>query len=176
MDYIEPSQPLAAHNPRDLDLFNPQFATYERFSNHSYYNEIGSIPSYQSEILPSYHSVDRLNINSCLENENIFNPDFIFYGICTVSVCLITGYLRKYYFKSVETPNSSTTPDSPQTFNFTVDQLKEWDQMMDKGEKLNKETKQKLDEDSNYLVVIEFIPDLLDYDEDAPRMELSNPI
>lgn len=51
---------------------------------------------------------------------------------------VIAYFVLKPYF------NSTEIPDSPQTFNFTHDQIKE---MLDRGEELNQETRELLDED-----------------------------
>jgi hypothetical protein len=44
----------------------------------------------------------------------LIGNDLVIYSFCTVSVCLITGYLIKSYFYSIVIE----TPNSPQTFNF----------------------------------------------------------
>jgi hypothetical protein len=68
MDYIEPVRPQQTYNPQDL--FEPVFPIYERFSvNYE------RLPSYRTDTIPSYHTEDRLIINSCLEN--CVNLDFI---------------------------------------------------------------------------------------------------
>jgi hypothetical protein len=79
VDYIEPSQPLNAYHPNQFDLVNNQFPVLEIISYPpTYYT--GSNPHfYQSGTLPSYQTVDRWYINSCLENENIINSDFIIF-------------------------------------------------------------------------------------------------
>jgi hypothetical protein len=65
VDYIEPTRPDYAYY--QIDLSNPQYINYDRV--HSYY----------SGNPPSYHTNDRFFINSCLENENIINSDFIIF-------------------------------------------------------------------------------------------------
>jgi hypothetical protein len=74
VDYIEPTQPIHAYHPLEID--NYHFPTYESISYPpTYYT--GSNPHfYQSGTLPYYQSVDGININSVLENENIFNSFF----------------------------------------------------------------------------------------------------
>lgn len=47
--------------------------------------------------------------------------DVILLGLCTITVCLITGFCIKYYFVTTEIE----TPNSPPTFNFTTNQLRE---------------------------------------------------
>ena len=63
MDYIEPTRPQQIFNYPDL-----LESTHERFSNSVGYGRVPSMP-------PSYHTVDRWNINSCLENS--INLEFI---------------------------------------------------------------------------------------------------
>src|ERR1700753_655132 len=80
VDYIEPSQPLNTYYPNQFDLVNNQFSVLERF-NISYpptYYTGSNPPFYRNGTLPYYQSVDGININSCLENENIFNSYFTF--------------------------------------------------------------------------------------------------
>jgi hypothetical protein len=75
---------------------------------------------------------------------NLLNNDLI--TICLISgiVCLTTGYFIKYKLL-----NSSLieTPNSPPTFNFSLDQLKEIQDLLDNGGVLNQETQHKLDQD-----------------------------
>jgi|SRR5712664_3196836 len=78
VDYIEPSQPLNAYHPNQFDLVNNQFSVLERISYPPTYYSGSNPPFYRSGTLPYYQSVDGININSCLENENIFNSYFIF--------------------------------------------------------------------------------------------------
>jgi hypothetical protein len=56
------------------------------------------------------------------------NNDLVIYTFCTISICLITGFIIKSYFYSTVIQ----TPNSPQTFNFTLDQLKEIEGSLDK--------------------------------------------
>jgi len=72
LNYIEPTRPGQIYNYPDLVT-----PTYERISFPPSY-ETGVIPSYRSGTLPIYQSMEGLNINCCLENENIFYYDFIF--------------------------------------------------------------------------------------------------
>jgi hypothetical protein len=75
---------------------------------------------------------------------NLLNNDLV--SICLISgiVCLTTGYFIKTKFL-----NSSVieTPNSPITFNFNQDQLKEIQGILDRGDKLDKEIEDKLDKD-----------------------------
>jgi|ERR1700722_1017923 len=74
---------------------------------------------------------------------NLLNNDIIIYSLCTVTLCLITGYYIKSYFNStvIESPNS------PPTFNLNHEQIKEIQGILDKGDELDKETRDKLDQD-----------------------------
>src|ERR1700678_3787988 len=78
VDYIEPSQPLNAYYPNQIDLVNNQFSVLERISYPPTYYTGSNPPFYRSGTLPYYQSVDGININCCLENENIFNSYFTF--------------------------------------------------------------------------------------------------
>jgi ribosomal protein S13 len=74
---------------------------------------------------------------------NLLNNDLDL--ICLISgiVCLTTGYFIKSYFETT----IIQTPNSPPTFNLTHEQIQELEDILDKGEKLDKETKNKLDQD-----------------------------
>jgi hypothetical protein len=85
VDYIEPTHPQQIYNYPDL--FEPQFPIYERISNYVYFERA---PSYQSGTLPSYHTVDRLNINSSLENS--INLDYIL--IILIILCFLILILK----------------------------------------------------------------------------------
>lgn len=74
--YIEPSQPHNTYYP--IDLLHNQFPILERISYPPTYYSGSNPPFYRSGTLPYYQSVDGININCCLENENIFNSYFIF--------------------------------------------------------------------------------------------------
>jgi hypothetical protein len=78
VDYIEPSQPLSTYYPNQIDLVNNQFPVLEIISYPPTYYTGSNPPFYRSGTLPYYQSVDGININCCLENENIFNSYFIF--------------------------------------------------------------------------------------------------
>ena len=75
--------------------------------------------------------------------ENLLQNNFVSIYIISGVVCIITGYYIKSYFYStvIETPNS------PPTFNLNKLQIKEIQAILDKGEELNKETQEKLDQD-----------------------------
>jgi hypothetical protein len=83
VDYIEPTQPQQIYNYPDL--LEPQFPIYERIIN--YASDYGRVPSYWSGTPPSYQTIDRLNINSCLENS--INPDFILWLIFVLILIII---------------------------------------------------------------------------------------
>jgi len=75
VDYIEPSHPQQAYT--HLDLLEPQFEINLDFSR-----------------VPSYHTIDRWNINCCLENS--INLDYIW----IILICfLILILIWKYIFK-----------------------------------------------------------------------------
>lgn len=98
-------------------------------------------------------------INSCLENESIFNSDLInnllennliFYGLGTVSICLITGFWIKSYFTK---PNDHQTGNYPQEDNsLTLEQLSEIINKLNRGEILEDDIRDKLDQDFKILV------------------------
>lgn len=73
----------------------------------------------------------------------LLNNDIVFYSFCTITVCLLTGFYIKYYFYSsvIETPNS------PPTFNLTLEQLKEMQDILDREDILDLETNDNLDQD-----------------------------
>jgi hypothetical protein len=76
VDYIEPSQPVHVYHPFSINNF--QFQNYDRILSYPPSYETGVIPSYRSGTIPVYQSMEGININSCLENENIFNSFFTF--------------------------------------------------------------------------------------------------
>lgn len=73
----------------------------------------------------------------------LIDNNYVFYGLCSVSICLITGYFIKSYFYStvIETPNS------PQTFNFTNNQLNEIQDLLEQGEDLDPQIQEQLNQD-----------------------------
>jgi hypothetical protein len=74
---------------------------------------------------------------------NFIDNNLLVYSVCTITVCLITSFCIKYYFYStvIETPNS------PPTFNLTLDQFKEMQDILDREDLLDQETNDKLDQD-----------------------------
>lgn len=79
LNYIEPTQPLGVYNPRQLDLFTPEYPRYQRVSTLAPSYETGVVPSYRTGTLPQYESMDTININSPLELESSdFTPWVIF--------------------------------------------------------------------------------------------------
>src|SRR6266436_91715 len=63
VDYIEPTRPQQIFNNQDLLESHGRFSYYyDRISDY------GRVPSYRTGTPPIYQSVDRLNINCCLEN------------------------------------------------------------------------------------------------------------
>ena len=57
-----------------------------------------------------------------MNTQNVMSNEYVIYTICTITVCIISGYLIKSYFYSNPTTNGTQTPP---TFNLTVDQVKE---------------------------------------------------
>jgi hypothetical protein len=92
VDYIEPTRPDYAYYP--IDLSNPQYINYDRV--HSYY----------SGNPPSYHTNDRFFINSCLENENIINSDFIIFIFMFMFFTIIFLKMNSLYVMSILIPFS----------------------------------------------------------------------
>nr|YP_009498176.1 hypothetical protein [Lactifluus volemus]AWX52883.1 hypothetical protein [Lactifluus volemus] len=77
---------------------------------------------------------------------NLLNNNLDYYSLCifgTFSVCLISYFVIKSSFYN----NIAETPNSPLTFNFNLEQLKEVQDILDKGDELDKQTKDKLDQD-----------------------------
>jgi hypothetical protein len=72
---------------------------------------------------------------------NLTDNNYIIYSSISISLCLISYFLLKSYYSHIETPNS------PPTFNLNHDQIKEINDILDRGDKLDKETQDKLDED-----------------------------
>ena len=77
---------------------------------------------------PIYKFYYKMNTNY------IINNDIVIYSLCSITICLIIGAAIKAHFNST----LNETPNSPQTFNFTLDQLKE---IEDKAENSTKEFK-----------------------------------
>lgn len=77
VDYIEPTQPQQAYT--HLDLLEPQFDT-----NLDYWR------------VPSYHTIDRWNINCCLENS--INLDYIWIIFLCFLILMLFFIIRKYVF------------------------------------------------------------------------------
>jgi predicted PurR-regulated permease PerM len=71
------------------------------------------------------------------------NNDILFYGLFTGMVGAVGYLIIKSYFYStvIETPNS------PPTFNLSPNQIKELNEILDKGDKLDKEIQDKVDQD-----------------------------
>lgn len=91
LDYIEPTRPQQIYNYPDL-----LESTHERFSNYVSYERA---PSYWSGSPPSYQTVDRWNINSCLENS--INLEFILWLILFFMLIVLIRKLLVIYFYHV---------------------------------------------------------------------------
>lgn len=63
----------------------------------------------------------------------ILNNELVVYSFCTITICLLTGYLLKSYVN----PRVIETPSSPQTFNLTLEQFKETQEILERGEELD---------------------------------------
>ncbi len=94
LNYIEPSQPVHAYHP--LDLNNFQFPTDGRITSYVPSYETGLIPSYRSGTLPSYHTSDRFYINSPLEL-NSWNFSLL---LILIFLSIIIGFIIFKYFKT----------------------------------------------------------------------------
>jgi hypothetical protein len=97
-DYIQPIQDY----PDLLDSPTPIFdrvAIYDRVP--SYWS---GVPPYQSGTLPYYQSYDRLQLNSCLENENFINLYFIW--IIFIFILIIIFKMKSLYAMSILIPFS----------------------------------------------------------------------
>lgn len=77
IDYTEPTYPIRTFQRDNCDLNE-----YLRISDLA--------PSYESEILPSYHTTDRLFINSIFEN--IYNFKYILFIILLIFIISIINY------------------------------------------------------------------------------------
>lgn len=101
IELIEPIRPLRAYNPRNLDLTTPEFPSYQRVSTHAPSYDTGPLPSYHSETLPTYQNIDIFYINSCLENENIINPELILLIILFILIFLFLIIFIKRFKKEL---------------------------------------------------------------------------
>jgi hypothetical protein len=73
----------------------------------------------------------------------ILNNDLVI--IClTSTVCFTIGY---FYISKFWNSTPIQTPNSPQTFNFSHDQIKEINDLLERGGVLNQETQDLLDQD-----------------------------
>jgi hypothetical protein len=104
VDYIEPTHPGHVYYP--IDLSNPRYINYDRV--HSYY----------SGNPPSYHTNDRFFINSCLENENIINSDFIILIFMFMVFMIIFLKMNSLYFISLSIPFSFFEIDFRDSFEW----------------------------------------------------------
>jgi hypothetical protein len=78
---------------------------------------------------------------------NFINNDLVL--ICLISgICLTTGYflISKLDSTIIQTPNT------PPTFNFTRDQFKEAQDILDRGEELDQEVNNKLVKTVPYII------------------------
>lgn len=113
-DYIQPNQ----QNNLDL-LENPtpifdRVAIYDRVP--SYWS---GVPPYQPGTIPSYHTYDRLQINSCLEYENIINLYFIW--IIFTCLLIIILKMKSLYAMSILIPFSLFDIDFRDSFEWELE-------------------------------------------------------
>ena len=96
VDFIEPTRPQQIFNYPDLLESHGRFSYYyDRISDY------GRLPSYRTGTPPIYQSVDRLNINCCLENNiNLF--DILIAFILGAFLFYIIKLLRSWYFENKE--------------------------------------------------------------------------
>lgn len=105
MDYIEPTRPEQVYNYPDLLDQQPiPWYIYER------------TPFYYTGPPPLYQSTDRININSCLENENIFNLYFIF--LIIICFIIIILKMKSIYILSILIPFSLFEIDFRDSFDW----------------------------------------------------------
>jgi hypothetical protein len=78
-----------------------------------------------------------------LLNHDLINNDLLLYYLIPCTICLISGF----FIKSIFYPTDIKSPNSPETFNFTHQQLEEINEIMDRGDQLDQQTQDKLDED-----------------------------
>nr|YP_009487316.1 hypothetical protein [Russula virescens]AWB36218.1 hypothetical protein [Russula virescens] len=203
-DYTPPTQPLEAYFPREVAIQTSNNLEIGIQTSHDLPNEVAiqtshglpnevaiqtshgfsldldtdcysNISSVNSQPIPPF-----LNdfIYSPLENENFYSNlinnllenNLIFYGLGSVSICLITGFCIKSYFFT--TPSSP--PNSPPTFdlsldqqkeieadaeakvnqssNLTLEQLSEIINKLNQGEVLDEDIRDKLDQDFKLLI------------------------
>jgi hypothetical protein len=91
------------------------------------------------------------------------NNDFIIYTICSITVCVISGLIIKNYF--YHTTNGTQTPP---TFNLTHQQVKELNDILDKGEEISEENLNKLDEDFHKILGEE---DAKNYEQEMKQIQ-----
>src|SRR6266436_86576 len=87
VDYIEPSQPIHAYYPFDI---NNNFPTYERISYPPTYYTGSNPPFYQSGTLPRYQSVETINCPLELD----FISLLIFLSILIAFIIIIFKYFN----------------------------------------------------------------------------------
>ncbi len=98
VDYIEPTRPQQIFNNQDLLESHGRFSYYyDRISDY------GRVPSYRTGTPPIYQSVDRLNINCCLEN-NIN----LFYILIAFILGVLFFFLVRYCIFKLSKTNSQT--------------------------------------------------------------------
>ena len=118
INYIEPSQPVNAYHP--IDLVNNQFPVLERISYPPTYYSGSNPPFYRSGTLPYYQSVDGININSCLENENIILLNSYFIFLIILFLLIIFLKMNSLYAMTLLIPFSSFDIDFRDSFDWEL--------------------------------------------------------
>lgn len=184
-NYIEPVQPPHSYQP--IDLVNLNYEPYNWADRvPSYYT--GPAPSYYSGgNPPSFNTVDRIYINSSLEDS--INLDYILWLIL---FCVSLLMLRKliisilvYNSRNILISSAFMTPLSISRISYINDlDIPAFNDF--ESEKIEifrkftiKETSDflnKLEDNESFIIDIGFIPNIALWDLDAPQMSLSKPI
>jgi hypothetical protein len=178
VDYIEPSRPQQIYNYPDLLESHGRFSDYyERISNY------GRIPSQWSGTPPSYQTVDRGYINSCLENENIINSDFIFVIFMFMFFLKIFWKMNSLYTMSILIPFSLFEIDFRDSFEWKFDSYGVKAKISYiKLQTLTKDIIKLLDslkDDENYSMGLSFIPSYKKWQDNKDKVHplfIDNPI
>lgn len=99
LNYIEPAHP--GHSYQPIDSVNPNYMNYESYHFWervpTYYSGQHAPSYFSGGNPPSFNTVDRFNINSCLEND--INLDFIMITFLILIFLILIWKIRiKIYF------------------------------------------------------------------------------
>jgi len=144
INYIEPSQPDNAYYP--IDLVNNQFPVLERISYAPTYYTGSNPPFYRSGTLPYYQTVDGININSCLENENIILLNSYFIFLIIMFLVIIFWKMNSLYSMLLMIPFSTFDIDFRDSFEWKFNSYRD-------KHKISYLKLQKLTEDINLLLL-----------------------